>query len=56
MQIEEITIPARDGFSLSARRYEPDTNPTKTVVVINSATAVPQRYYRSFATFLAGQG
>jgi predicted alpha/beta hydrolase len=56
MKIESITIPARDGFSLAATRYEPDSNPTNTIVTINSATAVPQRYYKPFATFLANLG
>jgi predicted alpha/beta hydrolase len=55
-RVEPTAIPAADGFILAATRYEPVANPTKTVVVINSATAVPQRYYRSFATFLAEQG
>ena len=54
--VESATIPAADGFALAANRYEPVANPTKTVVVINSATAVPQRYYRAFASFLAEQG
>lgn len=53
---EPLTIPARDGFALAAMRYEPAVNPTATVVVINAATAVPQGYYRAFATFLAEQG
>jgi predicted alpha/beta hydrolase len=56
MQTETMMIPARDSFSLAATRYEPDSNPTKTVAVINSATAVPQRYYKPFATYLANQG
>jgi predicted alpha/beta hydrolase len=56
VRVEPAVIPAVDGFALAATRYEPATNPTRTVVVISSATAVPQRYYRSFATFLAEQG
>ncbi len=56
MQTERITIPARDDFSLAATRYTPNTNPTGTVVIINAATAVPQRYYKSFAAFLTEQG
>ena len=55
-QSEAVSIPAADGFALSATRYEPAANPTRTLVVVNSATAVPQRYYRAFATFLAEQG
>jgi predicted alpha/beta hydrolase len=56
MQIETITIPARDGFSLAATCYEPDSNAVRTIVTINSATAVPQRYYKPFAIYLANQG
>ncbi len=55
MQIKTITIPATDGYSLAATSFQPDSNPTETVVTINSATAVPQRYYKPFATFLAKQ-
>lgn len=56
IQGEPIRIPARDGFALAATSYVPATNPSATVVLINAATAVPQGYYRAFATFLAGQG
>lgn len=56
MQIETISIPACDGYALAATCYRPDENPTGTVVTINAATAVPQRYYKPFATFLAEQG
>ncbi|MAT99188.1 MAG: alpha/beta hydrolase [Anaerolineaceae bacterium] len=56
MQIEQITIPAYDGYSLAATCYQPENNPTNTVVLINSATAVPQRYYKYFAKFMMAQG
>lgn len=56
MQIEQMTIPACDGFSLAATCYQPENNPTNTFVLINAATAVPQRYYKHFAIFLARQG
>lgn len=56
MQIETISIPARDGYILAGTSYQPEDNPTGTVVTINSATAVPQRYYKPFATFLAERG
>ncbi len=55
MQVETITIPARDGYALVGTVFQPTENPTQTVVTINSATAVPQRYYKPFATFLAEQ-
>ena len=56
MQIEQMTIPACDGFSLAATCYRPEQNPTNTVVLINAATAVPQRYYKYFAKFMMEQG
>lgn len=56
IKTEALSIPARDGFALAATRYEPAANPSETAVIINAATAVPQRYYRAFATFLAEQG
>jgi len=56
MQIETITIPARDGLALTGTCYRPDVNPANTVVIINSATAVPQRFYNTFSTFLVEQG
>ncbi|GAB4125462.1 MAG: alpha/beta fold hydrolase [Roseiflexaceae bacterium] len=52
---EPCSIPARDGFNLAATCYTPAQS-KQTVVVINSATAVLQRYYRPFASFLAEQG
>ncbi len=45
-----VTIPARDGYPLAARIFGP---PSRRVVVINGATAVPQRFYRHFAAALA---
>jgi predicted alpha/beta hydrolase len=48
-----ITIPARDGYPLAARVFG---ETTQRVVVISSATAVPQRFYRHFASALAGVG
>lgn len=52
----DLEIPAsRDGFRLRARAYEPGS-PPRSVVVIASATAVPQSYYRAFAQRLAERG
>ena len=56
MEIADVKIPARDGYTLAGKVYLPDNNPTQTVLMINSATAVPQRYYKPFATHLAEQG
>jgi predicted alpha/beta hydrolase len=49
----ELTIPARDGYPLAARIFGGQTD---RVVVISSATAVPQRFYRHFAGALAEAG
>lgn len=52
-------IPARDGFDLAATIYQPQTTedqPSETVVIINSAMAVPRRFYRYLATYLAQSG
>ena len=45
-------IPASDGFELAATIYGDGAD----VVIINSATAVPRRYYKAFAAFLADEG
>ncbi len=56
MEINEVIIPARDEYPIAGVTFQPDSNPTQTVIVINSATAVPQRYYKPFATYIAEQG
>jgi predicted alpha/beta hydrolase len=48
-----VTIPARDGYPLAGRVFDGSGD---RVVVISSATAVPQRFYRHFATALAEAG
>lgn len=47
-----LVIPATDGFALAATIYGDGDD----VVIINSATAVPRRYYKPFANFLAAEG
>ncbi len=47
-------IAARDGFQLTASLFGAGSNDT--VVLINSATAVPRRFYQRFASFLQGHG
>jgi predicted alpha/beta hydrolase len=51
----ELTIPARDGYRLAATMFRP-VKARGRLVVINSATAVPRRFYRSFAQRLANAG
>lgn len=46
---------ASDGFQLSASVFTP-TRASGDVVLVNSATAVPQGFYRRFAAFLAEAG
>ena len=55
MPIEDLTIAARDGFPLSATVYQAHRS-NGNAVIISSATAVPRRFYRHFATVLATGG
>jgi predicted alpha/beta hydrolase len=50
--ITDTTFAARDGYELAATLYVP-SRPLRAAVVLNSATAVPRRIYRAFATYLA---
>jgi len=54
-EIRQLTIPARDGYPIAARVFG-GAHPLRRVVIINSATAVPQRFYRHFAAALAEAG
>lgn len=56
MNIHDEFITAKDDYRLAATVYEPDDNPTQTVITINSATAVPRRFYRHLAQFLSEAG
>ena len=53
-RIEDVTIPAKDGYPLSATSFVPPT--TSAWVIVNSATAVSRTYYARFARFLAERG
>lgn len=52
---DHIRVPAADGFLLGATLYLPRGARTH-AVLINSATAVPRKFYRSFASYLASRG
>jgi predicted alpha/beta hydrolase len=52
---QDTTITARDGLVLGATVYTGETAP-RGAVLINSATAVPRKIYRGFATYLAQHG
>jgi predicted alpha/beta hydrolase len=53
--IDDITLPAMDGHPLGATLFLP-RGAKRHAVLINSATAVPRRLYRGFASYLAGRG
>ena len=52
---QDTSIAARDGYQLAATVFTPTATPVR-AVLINSATAVPRKIYRAFATYLAEQG
>jgi len=53
--IDDITVPAMDGYPLAATLFLP-RGAKRQAVLINSATAVPRKLYRGFAGYLAGRG
>jgi predicted alpha/beta hydrolase len=53
--IDDITFPAMDGYSLGATLYLP-RGTKRNAVLINSATAVPRKLYKGFASYLARRG
>jgi len=52
---DDITFPAKDGFGLAATLYLP-RGAKRNAVLISSATAVPRKIYRGFASYLAKRG
>ncbi len=55
VQVNEISIPTPNGYSLSAYRFSPKNDIGQTLV-ISSATGVLQKYYAKFATFFTDHG
>jgi predicted alpha/beta hydrolase len=53
--IDDITLPATDGYLLGATLFLP-RKAKRHAVLINSATAVPRKIYRGFAGYLARRG
>ena len=53
--IDDITLPAADGYPLGATLFLP-RGAKRHAVLINSATAVPRKIYRGFAGYLARRG
>lgn len=55
VRAEDIEIPTTDARPLGAVVFRPNTTP-RAQIVIHGATAVPQSYYRPWATHLAERG
>jgi predicted alpha/beta hydrolase len=53
--IDDITLPAVDGYELGGTLFLP-RGAKRHAVLINSATAVPRKIYRGFASYLARRG
>ena len=49
--IDDITLPATDGYVLGATLFLP-RGARRHAVLINSATAVPRKIYKEFAGYL----
>lgn len=56
MRARQLTIPAIDGFELAATLFQPADVPPQALVIFNSATGVPRRFYKRYAEFLAREG
>lgn len=54
--IDDIKLQAADGHSLAATLFLPRRARRKQAILINSATAVPRKIYKGFASYLAGRG
>ena len=52
---QHITFPARDNTELTGTLFEPKTAP-HTVLLINSGTGIPRRFYTRFARHAASRG
>lgn len=55
VSIENMGLKASDGFVLAATLFKPH-GPVTHAVLINSATAVPRKIYRAYASHLASHG
>ena len=53
--VDDISIPAEDGYLLAATIFLPRRN-RQHAVLISSAAAVPRRAYRAFASYLCARG
>ncbi len=55
VQVEHLTLTAADGYRLAAVRYR-SPGPARAHLVVGSATAVPQGFYKRFAEHAASRG
>jgi predicted alpha/beta hydrolase len=53
--VDDIRFPATDGYLLGATLYLPRGR-RRQAILINSATAVPRKLYKGFASYLARRG
>jgi predicted alpha/beta hydrolase len=53
--VDDIRLPATDGYLLAATLYLP-RGARRQAILINSATAVPRKLYKGFASYLARRG
>ncbi|MBR0712503.1 alpha/beta fold hydrolase [Bradyrhizobium liaoningense] len=53
--VDDITFPGTDGYALAGSLFLP-RGTKRHAVLINSATAVPRKVYRGFASYLAHRG
>ena len=53
--IDELSVPATDGYALTGTLFLP-RGAKRQAVLINSATAVPRKIYKGFASYLAHRG
>lgn len=54
MHIDHYSLPARDGYPLAVTSLRPERPRFR--LLLNAATGVPQRFYRSFIEHAAGRG
>lgn len=51
-----VEIPALDAYPLGAHAWYPESLPARGVVLVHSATGVPERLYFAFAQYVAQRG
>jgi len=52
----QLKVTAKDGYQLTAFRFQPELDATKGVLLVCSAMGVLQSYYSKYADFMASQG